>query len=252
MRPTRTYFIVGTQRSGTSLLADLLTKTTIAGQPNEYFNHHGGRVVGGRDFSDYGQYVPKIIEETSTPNGVFGAKLMPSDLAEFEQRLQQVPHLRGLSFCDALQEMFGTIRWLYIYRRDRLRQAISYEKASQTGVAHSYTIADGRRTRSAKRTPHYKYYRITRVLAELAYRESLGQTMFSQCQVQPLTLIYEEYSKNLHETLLRVLDYLEIEVPKEMVLPEPGLRKMSDEVTENWVKRYHQDRQVLWKRRLFG
>jgi len=250
VKPEKSFFICGTARSGTTLLADLLKQTELAGDPREYFNHRGGRVWFGWDFSNYAEFVPRVIQETSTANGVFGCKMMAATLENFEKRMRTVPGNESKSLRNIMDETFNNPHYIYLFRRDRLRQAISHEKMAQSGVAHQ--IGDKTMGTGSRRTAHYKYYRINRTLAELAYRESLLQEFFVECAIHPLILIYEEYIENQEETIRQVMNYIGIDLPESYQFTPSSMRKMSDQTSDTWIKQYKQDRQNRWLRKLFG
>jgi LPS sulfotransferase NodH len=88
VKPSTSYLVCASQRSGTTLLCRALADTGVAGRPDEYFlavderDHpewrgweHGpfGRAHQARDRE---HYLDIVSDLGSTPNGVFGAKLM--------------------------------------------------------------------------------------------------------------------------------------------------------------------------------
>src|SRR3954471_21691833 len=124
VKPTLSYLICSTPRSGTTLLCEALTNTGIAGHPEEYYQHRrrtglprrpreyfeeGGetpeiaRILGTysrvdeelavydpRRFPSYREYLDWTIEAGTTPNGVFGAKVMWDYFNGFVDRLRDV------------------------------------------------------------------------------------------------------------------------------------------------------------------
>ncbi len=75
--PSLSYFVCGSPRSGTTLLCSLLESSGVAGSAREYFWRD--------DVGDYRQawktpsvsgYLAEVMRRSTTPNGVFGAKLM--------------------------------------------------------------------------------------------------------------------------------------------------------------------------------
>src|SRR5207245_1162163 len=107
MQPHTSYLICATPRSGSTLLCEALTNTGLAGRPEEFFqacketglprrpleyfegidttevatilgegagpDEHLMQPVSGESFADY---LARVIEQGTTPNGVFGAKVM--------------------------------------------------------------------------------------------------------------------------------------------------------------------------------
>ena len=87
--PERTYLICANQRSGSNLLCRALSDTGVAGYPDEYFLTgppeafppgwkfwEEGPLAERHGVSDRRSYRDLAYRVGSTPNGVFGAKLM--------------------------------------------------------------------------------------------------------------------------------------------------------------------------------
>jgi LPS sulfotransferase NodH len=120
------YLICTTARSGSNLLCDYLSNTELLGKPGELFNP---RVVKGGHFQKrfefdgavpLADYLEWIETDLSTPNGVWGAKLLWEDFSF----LQGFPAFRA---------MFSEARIYLLARRSKVRQAVSYFLAQQTG-----------------------------------------------------------------------------------------------------------------------
>ena len=120
------YIICTTARSGSNLLCDYLSQTDLAGRPGELFNP---RVIRdghrGKKFRHSGkikleEYVAWAQSEFSTKNGAFGIKILFEQL-EFFQRSR------------VLSDLFQTSKLIYLSRRNKVKQAVSYYLAEQTG-----------------------------------------------------------------------------------------------------------------------
>src|ERR1700683_561895 len=121
------YLICATQRSGSTLLCELLKDTGVAGRPEEYFEArsetglppHPGDYLGDltrtgaaiRDdpsppqapahsslegLSGYREHLDRTFRLGTTPNGVFGSKLMWSQIAELHALAGELPEFAGL------------------------------------------------------------------------------------------------------------------------------------------------------------
>src|SRR4051812_30708315 len=118
---TLSYVVCALPRSGSSLLCELLFETGLAGAPAEYFDaQQMGRFSERWNARDFGAYLRALLERKTGPNGVFGFK------AQFFQLAEAFPD-------GELDAAFPSLRYVYITRRDRLRQAISWARAVQTG-----------------------------------------------------------------------------------------------------------------------
>src|SRR5436309_4337398 len=79
------YFICGTPRGGTTFLAEALLRTGLAGKPKEYFNAADVRLWSARwDTTGGADYLAQALEQTSSPNGVFGSKVYVENLDRME------------------------------------------------------------------------------------------------------------------------------------------------------------------------
>src|SRR4051812_4674664 len=138
----RAYLVCATPRSGSTLLCELLKGTGVAGRPEEYFETL--RSTGyPRQPRQYFEGVPEVqallapvepgapeaefdwdgvLRAGTTPNGVFGAKVMWSHLEDLW------PRLGGRSLEDGLPRP----RYVQVVRRDKAAQAVSLWTAIQT------------------------------------------------------------------------------------------------------------------------
>src|SRR3954470_3229203 len=155
---TRSYLVCATPRSGSTLLCRALGQTGVAGRPEEYFEarRDTGRPPAPRDYfigaegidldallgrdhslppapdhsslagvGDYADHVAAALERGTTANGVFGAKVMWGHLSDFSA-------LAGGAPPELFNRLFGRPRYVWVSRRDRVRQAVSLWKAIQT------------------------------------------------------------------------------------------------------------------------
>ena len=74
-------------------------------------------------------------------NGVFGAKLTWWQFCEFTAELARSEYLTREERAFVLEKTFRRCRYILLRRRDRLRQAVSYSRALQTGRWSSKTIS---------------------------------------------------------------------------------------------------------------
>lgn len=112
--PDIKYAIVGSPRSGTNLLCDLLFQMGY-GVPMEYVNSATAEVMMKRlDTPTPGDYAKAVVNLRTTSNGVFGVKcIMPTEWAR-------------------VVELFWVNRVIRIIREDRDAQARSFARAVKT------------------------------------------------------------------------------------------------------------------------
>ena len=54
-------------------------------------------------------------------------------------------------------------------------------------------------------------------------------------------IIYEDFAGQYEQTLLKVLTYLGVENAEELLIPNPVLKRQSDETSEIWLSRFIED-----------
>jgi len=132
------YLLCGTPRTGSTLLCGLLTSTGVAGRPESYFrepDEHAwarrlGVPVAGDGSLDYRSFVRAVRIAGSTPNGVFGARVMWGTMQRIVEGLDAAPRRHDL---DVLVDTFGPLRLVHLRRDDAVGQAVSWARAEQTG-----------------------------------------------------------------------------------------------------------------------
>ncbi len=236
--PRRCYVVCAVARSGSNLLTDALRETGRAGQPKQFFSElfqAGYGVKYGLDpASDYASYVRGIINVTSTSNGVFGFKLMGWSLEGFLARLRGTGQFGGADSTDleTLRSAFPRLQFIRITRRDKLRQAISKARAMQTGL---WKLADGK---NAVGEAHFDRDLITQCLREGEIERAAWDRFFEDFPAAPLTIEYEELSRDYERTVRNVLNFLSIALQRGSKIGEPITLKQSDTISDEWEQRY--------------
>ncbi|GAC1472767.1 MAG: Stf0 family sulphotransferase [Chloroflexota bacterium] len=236
MKPRLSYLISGTARSGTSLLCDGLSCSGVAGRPEEYFDN-GTTFPWGVPSSPhtFSQYLAATFAATMTPNGVFGAKVFwPYLVQTILPGARAVAASNDMSDSELLECVFPNLHYIYLRRDDRLRQAISYERARQTRI----WAADQGTARESLRKVEFDYLRIHWRLQEIEIEEQNWRRLFQEAGVHPLELTYENIVAAPVAALHAVLEYLKIPVTEDFIFV-PQRQKQADDITEAWVKLYN-------------
>ena len=246
MHPHTSYFICTTPRSGSNLLCNLLENTEIAGRPDEYFGKESESWIQkwGSDLS-FGEYLSRVLQQGTTDNGIFGAKVFLIDgygdecLIDLIRQAAGLPKYNGqrLSARELLADIFPNLHFIWLTRRDKVRQAVSLCRALQTQVWISFRV----RENSPPQPAFYDVEKIDRALQYLLMQEAQWQEFFTAAAVSPLTVVYEDFVSEQKETISRVLEFLGVERPNTLQLYKPFLVKQSNGESEEWVRRYHED-----------
>jgi LPS sulfotransferase NodH len=133
------YVICAVQRSGSFLLSEALTNTGLAGNPQEYFlnNSEGwedGSWARQNGVTSRSDYLRLVLEKGTTPNGVFGTKIMWNYFQDMIKRLQELPEFKEMDAPQLMASLFTNVYYIWIIRRDKVRQAVSWARAAQTGI----------------------------------------------------------------------------------------------------------------------
>jgi trehalose 2-sulfotransferase len=268
----RSYLVCATQRSGSTLMCELLKTTGVAGVPLEYFEAvrdtgippHPGDFLRGlpptrlgiredprppeapaysslAGLSDYREHLERTFAQGTTPNGVFGAKLMFNQLEELQALAGGLPEFSGLEIGALLEQLFRGPRYIWVSRRDVVRQAVSMWKAIQTRTwrdSDSDSDADG----DESVTPRYRFEAIDHLVRRFEADERGWESFFSQHGAEPLRIAYEdELVADRDGTVRRALDWLGVSPPRGWRAEEP-LRRQADTDSDDWVAAYHRDR----------
>jgi LPS sulfotransferase NodH len=244
----RCYWICATPRTGATLLCQYLRATGIAGRPEEYLWRDNEPLYSKQwKVLTYADYIECMLEQGTTPNGVFGLKLDAGIyLQHIENRLRSIPRYSGdLSLGEIVQDLFPDLHIIWVTRRNKIRQAVSWWKAVQT---NAWALHKGE---SVVNPPHLEYHfpAIDHLANESIFREAAWQDLFSEWKITPLTLVYEDWSQNPAQTITRIMDFLGITEPFEFNDNQITMVKQADELSEEWVQRYRSEKQQHWQNR---
>jgi LPS sulfotransferase NodH len=270
------YLVCATPRSGSTLLCELLDQTGVAGHPEEYFEalRHSGvprqpheyfdrerhaNIIERLAFrempdgvvrpanplwdpSDYGRYLDWALEQGTTSNGVFGAKLMWGYLGDFADLLRTIRGMAGFPLPALLAHSFPGLRYIQITREDKVRQAVSLWKAVQT---QAWRQGDADRTAPAA-DPVFSFRAINYLVRLLTAHDASWDAYFLGLGRPPqLKVTYEELAADPEPVVHRVLAHLGIPAPDPLTLGAPRLSVQADELSEDWVRRVHEHLNAL-------
>jgi len=270
MKPMLSYLVCATPRSGSTLLCQELDKTGLAGHPQEYFEalRRSGVPRRPHEYFDperhpniverlafremfegapkpnplwhpdtYDQYLEWARDEGTTPNGVFGAKLMWGYLGDFAELLRGIDGMAGRSLPDLLSRAFPGLRYVQITRRDKVRQAVSLWKAVQTQAWQLDAGASDDGDDGRVLEPVFSFRAINYLMRELTAHDASWDAYFLGLGYEPLKVTYEELADSTEGVVHSVLEHLGIAAPQDLQIGPPRLSVQADEVSELWVAR---------------
>lgn len=244
MIPSKSYRIWFSQRNGSTVLCDALSQTGMAGFPREYFNIDiNESILKKYEAIDSLDLREKIWKKGTTPNGVFGIKhSMHNERIKNIQKmimdLEQDEH-------DYAARFFPDCQHIFLTRRNKIRQAVSWWKAIKDGIWHLKANENFTQNNSFSEN-QYDFNAIKHLFLEISLRESAIQAYFSKHNIIPLTLTYEDFIQDVDQTILRILEFLKIPVRGKLDI-EMNYHKTSNELSEKWVQRFRKDLQEEMK-----
>jgi LPS sulfotransferase NodH len=239
MEPKVSYVICAVQRSGSFLLCEALKNTGLAGVPEEYFlnNKEGwedGTWARQNGVKTRAHYLKLVFEKGMTPNGVFGTKVMWNYFQAMLSNLQELPAYQGMDTPQIMTSVFPNLHYIWIVRRDKVRQAVSWAKAGQTGI-YGWTKGE---TPIPSLEPVFDFAFIDQLYHLVLEGEARWQKFFEACEVRPFQVVYEDLVEAYEPTALRILENLNIPYPRSLVFGERRLQKQADRLNEAWVEKY--------------
>jgi LPS sulfotransferase NodH len=283
MQPDRSYLVCATPRSGSTLVCHALEETGVAGRPEEYFealrhsgrprrpdeyflgvenqsirDHLGERAVGSEtpprsplwSRAAYDRYLEWAFDAGTTPNGVFGAKLMWGYFGDFVSLLRNIASYQDLPLTDLLPEVFPDLTFVRVVRANKLRQAVSLWKAVQTATWREDQAQAKAASVEQDGSPPYRsfleehrpqlrfhYRAIDHLLDQILVEESYWDAFFEHTGIDPVLVLYENFAGDYETSTLRLLDRLGLSPPEDFVF-EPRMKRQSDRHNDDWVRRY--------------
>jgi trehalose 2-sulfotransferase len=239
MKPHTSCIICAVQRSGSFLLCEALKNSRIAGFPEEYFldgqGWEDGEWARQNGVITRSDYLRLVFEKGTSPNGVFGAKIMWNYFPIMLRKLSELLKYRGWNAPELMADLFPNLHYIWIVRRDKVRQAVSWAKAGQTNI---YAWHKGEPLPEPSQEPTFDFTFIDNLYNLILEGEAGWQTFFEVSGVQPFKVIYEELVEAYEETALGILDYLNIPFPKDLVFGERRIQKQADTLNDLWVEKY--------------
>lgn len=277
--PTSSYLICTTPRSGSTFLSEALASTGVAGRPEEYFqqlpptgiprrpvDYLGPDLAAAelpeafsapdgdfrvellfdpRRFGSFGDYVTWVIGTATTSNGVFGAKIMAAYLEGLAAGLRDALGDRcPATLHEIVAAAFPRLRYVRLVRADKVRQAVSLWRAIQTwqwredAAPGAVAAANGGGLR-------YSFPVLDHLRRGLEGEEEWWDAYFEEAGIEPLTIVYEDFSGQHDRAVRAVLRHLEIPFEDAWGLPSPTMRRQADTLSEEWAERYEGDRAAV-------
>jgi LPS sulfotransferase NodH len=246
--PVATYIICATPRSGSWLLSDGLASTGVAGRPREWFNtveeqqHYARwRMMHDTDLS-FRRYLQVAQIESSSKNGISGIKLHYYQFAELPQKFAGFSGLRGLRADQLLTRVFPNAKYIWLRRRNKVQQAISFLVACSTDAWWNFNGAAPSRRTETDREADFDAAEIERMERILTQSDLRWQSFFKAHQIEPHEVQYDNLASDYVGTIAAILHWLGVPDAESVVIPPPRLKRQSGARNEEWEIRYNAGR----------
>ena len=180
--------IASTPRSGSHFLGHSLYSTKKFGFPLEYTNQNNLPIwmqLFNTDSID--DTLTSIIKHRTSENGVFGIKV-------------HFAHIHQFGSFENLLHFFPDAHFVFLSRKDLLRQAISLVVARQTGKWIKFQIAVG--------SPSYDFDQINNALLDIISHNAAWQYYLSVNNCQRIDILYEDMIVDINETIQKIATFI--------------------------------------------
>jgi LPS sulfotransferase NodH len=254
LKELKYYTIWFSQRNGSSLLCEGLKSTGVLGNPAELFTiGQNETLIDKHKATNYRDLQDVIYSLGSSSNGVFGVKTN-APLKENDPIIEELRNLPNVgknikSNYLVWESMFPNCKHIFLTRRNKVRQAVSWWKAIVTKEWHR---------KSGDKIPifeeglgkKYNFDAIKHLLIETTLRESKIQSFLEEGKQKALTVVYEDFTKDFKGTILNIGDFLEEEIDDKKI-GSPYYTKLADDISEEWVERFRHELQKDWSNRIW-
>jgi LPS sulfotransferase NodH len=254
----RSYLVLASQRSGSTLLVESLRATGIAGEPAEFFQYLPDTGLspqprqwfsGVEDESILRLLAPlepgapstepsvrwrdRIRREGRSANGIWGGKLMWNQTPLLVDRAAGLPDRSGVGLRCAIVDVLGEQPlFVYVHRPDKVHQAVSFWRAVQTRVWRASA------TRGAQDTAQYHAGGIAHLLRILREQDESWRSWFAAESISPLEVSYRDLGADSTAAVGKVLLELGLDPA---AAPPPVLERQADVRSNTWVERFFRD-----------
>ncbi|MEL7251626.1 MAG: Stf0 family sulfotransferase [Bacteroidota bacterium] len=250
-KPLLSYRIWATQRSGSSMLAKALEQTGVAGRPEELFNIGlDSSMAKNHGVDSYEALRARMWEIGTSENGVFASKYHHSS-AYYNLIFTEICELRGIDPEQVAnheviwQDLFPNNRPIYLTRRNKVRQAVSWWKAIKGEQWHIRPTEKRVELSDDFYEEHYDFAALSHLYHQCVLKESATEAYFQKHEMTPITVVYEDLCRDYSGQLNRILNYLGIDY-EVMDAEHAFYTRTADQASEVWVQRFRKDLQKGW------
>jgi len=178
----------------------------------------------GLDPRGYDALEEMVIRKSSTENGRFAIKVFPRHLVWSKGKC-------GKDFLFEIRRN-NDLDFILLERRDRLRQAISFYRAS---VSRSWTS----RHKEADTPVQYSFAGISQAFFQIEQSYAFWRAYLNLSQLPRRQFVYEDLQQDPQPYVEAVAELLDVPVPA--AVPVSPYTIQRDDLTEDWVARFRRE-----------
>jgi LPS sulfotransferase NodH len=255
--PEQSYILWFTQRVGSSLLAQALEDTGVAGRPREWLNAANvAEVMQKHGVATAQELRHQLWRVATTSNGVLGIKygMVPKlheELIELMASVEPEGAPKNSDWSErAWRQFFPNCRHCFLTRRDKVRLAVSWWRAIKSGEWHRPNRPDTSVGVVEPKVPgplidKYDFHAIRHLLGECRAREDAIRRQLDAWAIEPLAIVYEDLVGSFEATVRSVLDFLRVPDARAFTIPQPAFEALADGINDAWSERFLADRGSL-------
>lgn len=227
--------LCATPRTGSYLLCEGLQHTGMAGVPNEYLSVGFEKYWRPRwGVKTYDEYLARVTKTGSTPNGVFGVKVHPVQFAYFGRQASGKSTTSPTERRELFERSFPGARYVWMRRRDKLLQGISYARALQSRVWWNAEKPPSPYDPPRPDAVRFDRALLERCVTQMHVEEHVWSDYFEANGIEPLQVDYEDLVQDPLAAVRDVVAHLDLKLPDDFSLPPTKFKRQADSTTETW------------------
>jgi len=228
--PEITYLLATVPRAGSTHFSHVLWATGCLGAPLEYLNFEPAGPYGFASASSAAQLDlwRSVLRRRSSPNGVFGLKAFPMQLQALER--DNPPLLQEVLAATLPRDRPRRI--VYLRRRDIVAQAVSYARASMSGIWRKEQEGAG------PEAPDYSQEQLESAERGILFQQNVWERMFNDLRIEPLAMWHENILANPSAAARQVADYVGVPLDAAAAVSIPEIQKQASGDAQAWIERY--------------
>ncbi|MEM6397924.1 MAG: Stf0 family sulfotransferase [Bacteroidota bacterium] len=251
LKPRKSLWIWFSPRVGSTVLCQALRDTGVAGQPEELFNietENGQTLADTFGETSYQSIRAKLWERGCSENGVMSCKdsLFTARWKPLCYEMATLRNTSDHSFESLWGDLFPNCIHVFLTRRDKIRQAVSWWKAIKSKTWHLRT-GESHQVEADFYEANYDFNALNHLFKECVLREAATQAYFTKNAIVPITLVYEDWVADFQGSIAQILLALD-EDPNRAVDVLPTLLKTASQGSEIWVERFRAELQTGWEK----